>query len=179
MRILGMARAYRAGVRSAAVGCIPCLHKRAPRAHDPGQMGEVRARASAGPIGNAVQFYWVMEPLLAGERQEVAHVMLLDIHGRMVRVREVGRGTYDSVEVPIPFALRAALGRRDEGSARYVILSHNHPAGWAWPSEDDAELTDAMASAAAEIDLVLLDHVVIGRREVFSFAEDQLWTIKS
>jgi DNA repair protein RadC len=175
----------------APVSCLPCIHGEpygarvahdpgayggARVAHDPGAYGEVQRRADVvGAIGSPAAFYWVISPLVAGEHQEVAHVTLLDLYGRFRRVREIGRGTHDQVEVPIPFALRAAL----DASCRYLILSHNHPTGLAWPSEADAELTEAVESAAYEVDLVLLDHVVLGRGQFFSFREGQLWTIRS
>jgi DNA repair protein RadC len=167
------------------VSCAPCLHPQPfapPRgrvrtyAQDAGAHAEVRRRAGElGAISGPAAFAWMIEPLLAGERQEVAHVTVLDIYGALRRVREVARGTYDQVEVPIPVALRAAV----DASSRYLILSHNHPTGWAWPSEADAELTDEVERAAWEVDLVLLDHVVLGKNEFYSFREGQLWQVKT
>jgi len=160
------------------MSCAPCSHSalRAPVAREAHGYAEVRRRAEVlGPIGNAAAFYWLIEPLVAGARHEMAHVTMLDIYGNWRRTRQVGSGTIDAVDVPIPETLRAGI----DSGCRYAILSHNHPSGWAWPSEADAELTEAVERACFEVDLVLLDHVVLGRGEFFSFREGQLWTIRS
>jgi DNA repair protein RadC len=133
---------------------------------------EVESRgASAGQVPNVVCFAWIMAPLVARERQEVAWVMSLGSQGEFRRVTEIGRGTYDRVDVALPIALRAAI----DAQARYLILAHNHPSGLAWPSDEDRELTIALDSAAAETGLVLLDHVVLGDGQAYSFREGQLW----
>jgi DNA repair protein RadC len=156
-----------------ALDCTSCTP--ANDMESAGAYAEARRRADAiGPIANPVAFGWMIEPVTSRERQEVAWATMLDTHGYLRRIREVARGQVDRVMVPIPFALRAAI----DAASRYLILAHNHPSGYAWPSEADAELTSAMSRAAHEVDLVLLDHVVLGRGEVFSFREQKLWRIK-
>jgi DNA repair protein RadC len=171
-----------AGLRPVCAHSRPVSYRRshplyaAAPARDPRGYGELRRRAEAlGPIGNAAAFYWLIEPLVAGARHEMAHVTMLGIYGEWRATRQVGSGTIDAVDVPLPETLRAAI----DSGCRYAILSHNHPSGWAWPSEADAELTRAVERACAEVDLVLLDHVVLGRGEFYSFREEQLWTIRS
>lgn len=137
---------------------------------------EARARAeSIGPIASPLELYWVLEPLVRGQRIELAHVTLLDASGYVVLVREIGRGTRISVEVPIATAVRAA----HRAGVRYLVLSHNHPSGDPWPSVDDARLTADAERAAAHAGLVMLDHLVVGRDAFYSFREGDQWTIRS
>lgn len=137
---------------------------------------EVEERARVlGAISNAADFAWAMAPVSTLERQEVAWAAMLDTYARLRRVREIARGTFDRVEVPIPFLIRAA----SDAACRYVLLAHNHPTGWAWPSEADADLTYAVEDATTAAGLVLLDHVVLGKGEFYSFREGRLWQIKS
>lgn len=155
-----------------------CAHASDPSAaHAPSPAyAESRARAeSIGPIASPLELYWVLEPLLRGQRIELAHVTLLDAFGAVVLVREIGRGSRISVEVPIGSAVRAAQRAR----ARYLVLSHNHPSGDPWPSVDDARLTADAERAASSAGLVMLDHLVVGRDAFFSFREGDQWTIKS
>ncbi len=54
---------------------------------------------------------------------------------------------------------------------RPVILVHNHPSGAAEPSQADEALTAGLKEALALVDIRVLDHMVIGDREVVSFSE--------
>jgi DNA repair protein RadC len=48
-----------------------------------------------------------------------------------------------------------------------VILVHNHPSGDPTPSKGDVEMTRQLAAALRTIDVILHDHVIVGRnREV-------------
>lgn len=125
-----------------------------------------------GPIGRPADVYFLLEPLVAHRAYEVAHVTLLDPWAYWRETRQVARGDRSSVEVPLAATLRTAHA----AGCRYVILTHNHPSGWAHPSEADGELTRALDRACFDANLFLLDHVILGRGQFFSFREGTLWT---
>jgi DNA repair protein RadC len=52
-----------------------------------------------------------------------------------------------------------------------LIFAHNHPSGVAEPSHADETLTQALKQALALVDVRVLDHFIIGRGAVLSFAE--------
>ena len=56
-------------------------------------------------------------------------------------------------------------------SAASVILCHNHPSGVAEPSRADLALTQTLKSALALVDVRVLDHFVVTRSGIVSFAE--------
>ena len=43
-------------------------------------------------------------------------------------------------------------------------MVHNHPSGDPTPSRDDVAITKACAAALEKLDILLHDHVVIGRK---------------
>jgi DNA repair protein RadC len=51
------------------------------------------------------------------------------------------------------------------------ICVHNHPSGEPSPSPDDISLTERIAIAAKTVGLELVDHVIIGDPEYFSFLD--------
>ncbi|MEW6040338.1 MAG: JAB domain-containing protein, partial [Elusimicrobiota bacterium] len=55
-----------------------------------------------------------------------------------------------------------------------VIIAHNHPGGNLKPSEDDCKVTKAIKDALRTVDIVLLDHIIIGGNEYFSFKENDI-----
>jgi DNA repair protein RadC len=52
-----------------------------------------------------------------------------------------------------------------------VIFAHNHPSGAAEPSRADEALTQSLKHALSLVDVKVLDHFVVGRCAILSFAE--------
>lgn len=78
------------------------------------------------------------------------------------------RGTLTQTSVyPREVVIEAALVR----NAASVILTHNHPSGEAKPSRADEFLTQQLKAALALVDVRVLDHFVVTRSTVVSFAE--------
>lgn len=143
---------------------------------DPDAYAEVRRRAQAiGPIAGPHQLYALLAPVAETEDQEIVWTVLLDTHGLCRGAPEIARGQRDRVSVDLADALRVGI----IAGARYMVLAHLHPSGEARASSADGDLTRAMGQAAACVDMVLLDHVVLGFREFYSFREKQLWRIKA
>ena len=59
-------------------------------------------------------------------------------------------------------------------SAHAVILAHNHPSGDVEPSNADKKATKLLKQAGSIIQIDLLDHVIVGRDNWFSFREHSL-----
>ena len=56
-------------------------------------------------------------------------------------------------------------------SASAVVVVHNHPSGEATPSPQDIETTQKMKQAAEVLEILLQDHIIIGRECYYSFME--------
>jgi DNA repair protein RadC len=104
---------------------------------------------------------------LAGLQQEVFAVLFLDSQHRLVQWDEMFRGTLNQTSVYPREVVKRALAL----NAGAAILAHNHPSGLAEPSRADEFLTQSLKSALQLVDVRLLDHLVVGRGAVVSFAE--------
>ena len=98
---------------------------------------------------------------------EVFAELFLDAQNRLMRLEEMFRGTLTQTSVYPREVVRRAL----ELHAAAVVLAHNHPSGLAEPSRADEFLTTALKNALNLVDVRVLDHLVVGRTEVVSFAE--------
>jgi len=127
-----------------------------------------------GPIENATKAAEVMAPITDREDTENGWMMHLDTHGYLRGIDPFARGGRESVTIPIQDALRGAV----ISGSRYIVLVHNHPTGSPTPSEQDAELTADVARAAWGVGCVLLDHVIMGVDEFYSFREGTRWKAK-
>lgn len=104
---------------------------------------------------------------LAGRPHEVFSVLFLDAQHRLLALEDLFRGTLTQTSVYPREVVKRALAH----NAAAVMLAHNHPSGVAEPSRADEYLTQTLKSALALVDVRVLDHFVIGRGQVVSFAE--------
>ncbi|QLE87252.1 MULTISPECIES: RadC family protein [Shewanella] len=104
---------------------------------------------------------------LADRAYEVFGILLLDSQHRVIQFVELFRGTIDSASVYPREVVKLVL----EEKAAAVIVCHNHPSGVAEPSHADRRITERLKQALATIDVSLLDHMVVGDRDIVSFAE--------
>ncbi|HEX6722260.1 MAG TPA: DNA repair protein RadC [Burkholderiaceae bacterium] len=98
---------------------------------------------------------------------EVFAVLFLDNQHRLLKHEEMFRGTLTQTSVYPREVVRRAL----ELNSAAVIFAHNHPSGTAEPSRADEFLTQSLKAALQLVDVRVLDHLVVGRGEVVSFAE--------
>jgi len=94
-------------------------------------------------------------------------IIYVDKRHRVISVEILFNGTIDGASVYPREVVKAAL--RENAAA--VILFHNHPSGIAEQSSADEIITERLKSALALIDVRLLDHMIVTRNSVLSFAE--------
>lgn len=61
-----------------------------------------------------------------------------------------------------------------KAGAEAIIVAHNHPSGNLTPSKADLEATEKLKAAAGLLEVQLVDHLIIGKGDYFSFAENGL-----
>ena len=88
---------------------------------------------------------------------ETVYALLLDDRGRVTFSHFVSEGTVNASAV-LP---RRVLELAVKGSARSVILAHNHPLGYATPSIEDVETTHILKRMLESTGRELLAHYVI------------------
>lgn len=103
-----------------------------------------------------------------GQRaHEVFAVLYLDARHRLIRFEEMFRGTLTQTSVYPREVVKQSLAL----NAAAVVLAHNHPSGAMEPSKADEYLTQTLKSSLALVDVRVLDHLVVTRQGVTSFAE--------
>ena len=128
------------------------------------QLSEREAFHSPGAVRQYLQLH------LAHKQHEVFAVLFLDSQNRLLALEELFRGTLTQTSVyPREVVLRA-LHHQSAG----VVLAHNHPSGSVQPSRADEALTQTLKSALALVDVRVLDHIIVGRGQALSMAEQGL-----
>ena len=139
-------------------------------------IGELSRRISGREAKKKLDFHnsktiaeYYMEDMRHLE-QEVVLCMMLDSRNQLLGEVEVSRGTVNCSLLSPREVFIAAL----EYHAVRIILVHNHPSGNPEPSKDDLLFTKRVWEAGALVDIPLLDHIVIGDQQYFSFRQEGL-----
>lgn len=121
-------------------------------------------------INNPYQMYKAMCDIYHIDRQaeEVLLVICVDIKNRIIGIHEVSRGTIDSSLVN----QREVYKRVLLNNAAKIFIVHNHPSGKAIPSNSDHLITNKLIKAGELLDIKVLDHIIIGDGEYYSFKEN-------
>jgi DNA repair protein RadC len=103
--------------------------------------------------------------------REVFKVIFLDSSNVVISVDELSTGTVTAAYLHARTFLEKAI----EYNSTYMVLAHNHPSGKTVPSEDDQKLTRRLVHVAYVAEMVVLDHLIIGKDgEYFSFRDQGL-----
>ena len=123
--------------------------------------------AQGDPFNNAQQVARHLQGLLGGARRETFAVLYLTRKNVLIDTEVLFEGTVNQAAVFPREVVRSALLKDASG----VICGHNHPSGQTRPSNDDIEITRKIKRACELMDIQLLDHVIIGGNDYFSFAD--------
>jgi DNA repair protein RadC len=99
--------------------------------------------------------------------QEEMRVILLDTRNRVLKIKQVYKGSANSSQVRVNELFKDAI----RANAVSIIVIHNHPSGDPTPSPDDVAVTRAMTQAGKLLDIEVLDHLVIGRGQFVSLKD--------
>lgn len=104
---------------------------------------------------------------LSSKAEEYLYLICLTNKCKAINVFEVSHGTIDSALVGIrEIMIRALLS-----GAAAIMVVHNHPSGDPLPSKEDCVVTEKIKQACEILGLKLFDHIIIGYKCYYSFAD--------
>ena len=99
--------------------------------------------------------------------QECFIALYLDTKSKLISHRVLFKGTLnESVVHPREVFKEAFLQ-----NANSVLIAHNHPSGDCTPSKADFEVTYKMVRVAMTMGVQLVDHIIVGQNQYYSFKE--------
>ena len=122
------------------------------------------------PVRSASKALKLVLPLFneSDSWREKCYAVFLDGQYRPIGFFHVGTGDDHCVTMGIKPIVAAALGCL----ARGVILTHNHPSGNEKPGSMDIKQTEDIKKALSIFDIDLIDHIIIGDKNYYSFEEE-------
>ena len=101
------------------------------------------------------------------KEQEHLMAIYLNNQNQIVDERVISIGTKNRSLASPSDILRYAV----RCNASSIVVAHNHPSGSVAPSGNDREFTRTIMECCKLFEIVLLDHVVVGRDTYYSFRE--------
>jgi len=121
-------------------------------------------------ITGSADVFNLMHPLLSDLAYEEFWIIFLNRSNKVIGKRKISQGGITGTVTDIRIILKIAL----ESLATSLILCHNHPSGNLQPSEADINITRRLKESSGLMDISLLDHIIIGGKKYFSFADENL-----
>jgi DNA repair protein RadC len=105
-------------------------------------------------------------PMFIGKTNELVVVMCIDAKGKLLFCNRIFEGTVNSASVGVRRFVEIAV----RYNATDMIMAHNHPNGFAIPSEQDIAVTQKVADALKTVNINLLDHIIVSDSDWVSLA---------
>ena len=110
----------------------------------------------------------ILQPQMADKIHEEFFVLMLNRSNEVLHNYQVSSGGMAGTVVDPKKIFKAALDYR----AANIVLCHNHPSGNSKPSPEDIKITKKVKDAGVMLEINVLDHIIIGGNNYFSFADE-------
>ena len=118
-------------------------------------------------LNSSKVIYDYFKSLFIGEKQESFYAIYLDSKSKLISYKLLFKGTLNKSYVHPREVFKYAFLE----SAYSIVVLHNHPSGDASPSKEDEELTYSLMKVGSLVSIPIVDHIIIGRDNYFSFYE--------
>jgi len=105
-------------------------------------------------------------PRFTGKREEIVVALFLNGQNHRLGEKDITEGTPTQATVYVRRILEEALHH-----SAAIVLVHNHPSGNPEPSAGDDKTTRDLLRACRLVGMVLLDHVIVGDPDHYSYAD--------
>ncbi len=106
-------------------------------------------------------------PRMRDLKFEIFKTVLLDTQNGVIDIVDMEQGTVNKANPIIREIFQKAL----QNFATALICVHNHPSGTIDPSKEDKDFTRELCQAGKVMQIKVLDHIIIGDKKHYSFAD--------
>jgi len=110
----------------------------------------------------------ILMPQMRDLKTEIFKVVYLDSSNRIIDISDAAIGTVNQAMPIVREIIHSALQK----FAVSIICVHNHPSANIMPSTQDKRFTKELSDAGKLMEIKVLDHVIIGDNEFFSFDDE-------
>jgi len=119
-------------------------------------------------IKDSKSVFNIFQPKLGDLLHEEFWVLYLNRANKIIGEERISSGGISGTVIDVKIIIKYGIDKLSSG----IILVHNHPSGNINPSKNDKEITRKISSASKLMDIITLDHIIIGGDLYFSFADE-------
>jgi len=119
-------------------------------------------------IATAKEVVEIIMPQMRDLKTEVFKVVYLNSNNKIIDISDAAYGTVNQAAPIVREIIHGALQK----FAAAIICVHNHPSYNIQPSIHDENFTKSLFNAGNLMDIRLLDHIIIGDNQYYSFADN-------
>ena len=119
-------------------------------------------------INSSNDAFNIIADVLSDLPHEEFWVIYLNKKNEVLKKENISKGGIDGTIADTKIIFKHAI----EQLASALILFHNHPSGNLKPSKADIKLTKKLKETGIMLDTPVLDHLIIGEKDYFSFADE-------
>lgn len=120
-------------------------------------------------LNNSAKVFNYVKNIFNNNKQEEFIVILLDNKKKLIDSKIIFKGDLNSVNIHPREIFKYAI----VNSAASLIVAHNHPSGDVFPSKNDIEITKEIIEIGNLLKIPVIDHIIIGNNNYYSFFESE------
>ena len=119
-------------------------------------------------IRQSEDIYKIFRPKLEGLESEEFWVLGLNQSLKPIGLKRISVGGLTQTVADVRIIFFELIKMKAVG----FVLAHNHPSGNVTPSREDKRLTSLVSKAAETMNIKLIEHVIIGAGDFYSFSDN-------
>ena len=119
-------------------------------------------------LNNSQAVYKHIKPFLTDLPYEYFYLTMVNASNQLIKTVCISEGGISGTVLDPQKLFKIALDNYATG----LLLAHNHPSGNLNPSTGDVNLTKKIIEGGKLLDINVIDHLIIGNDEYFSFADE-------
>lgn len=112
--------------------------------------------------------YKIFRPKLEGLESEEFWILGLNQSLKPIGLKRISVGGLTQTVADVRIIFFELIKMKAVG----FVLAHNHPSGNTTPSREDKRLTSLVSKAAETMNIKLIDHVIVGAGDFYSFSDN-------
>ncbi len=120
-------------------------------------------------IKSSKDVFDLFHPILTDKAHEEFWIILLNNSNVVIDKLRTSQGGTTGTVMDVKLIMKHTLSCLAQG----IVIVHNHPSGSIHPSNSDINITNKIKQAASFFDIKLLDHIIVGGDNYYSFADNE------
>lgn len=146
--------------KSQAIRIITCFELGKRRGND--------STPSKDRIRTSSDSFAIFQSVLSDKPYEEFWIIMMNKANKFIGKCQISEGGISGTVVDPKKIFKIAL----DNHASLIILGHNHPSNSTVPSDADKRITEKVVNAGKLLEIIVLDHIIMGDNEYYSFADE-------